>query len=130
MDDSSRGIREAVLKADGHKCRSCGATEDLEMDHIRPIHRGGKHSLENAQTLCHGCHLLKTYYEGRIKARHESSLLGPLTPKATGPLYYVTTGVWNATKNRWEQYGPFFSYEEAWERVEYEWLSRAKTPQG
>ena len=55
--------------------------------------------------------------------------LGSLLPEVTGPHYYVATGVYNATKNRWEQHGPFLSYEEAWEWVESEWwLKRPRTP--
>lgn len=124
----SWSIRDEVLEADGRRCRHCRTTENLEMDHIRPIYQGGKHTFENVQTLCHQCHRRKTYYEGRIKTKHASSLLGPLLPETTDPPYYVATGVWNATKNRWEQYGPFLSYEEAWEWVESKWPSCPKTP--
>jgi hypothetical protein len=122
-------IKDAMLEADGHRCRRCGATENLEMDHIKPIHQGGERTSENRQTLCYECHHLKTYYEGWIKAKPASRLLGPLVPQATGPVYYyVATGVWNATRGRWEQYGPFFSYEEAWEWVENKWLNRPIAP--
>lgn len=121
-------FREAVFTADGHKCRACAATEYLEVDHIKPLRRGGEHNLENAQTLCRECHERKTRYEGRIRTEWPRALRGPLPLETAAPLYFVATGVWNATKNRWELDGPFASYEEAWERVEGEWLGRTKTP--
>ena len=36
-------------------CRNCGATEELELDHIVPKFAGGKHTRDNAQTLCRTC---------------------------------------------------------------------------
>lgn len=49
-------LREAVLERDGRKCLLCGATEDLEMDHIIPLTMKGKTEIENLQTLCRRCH--------------------------------------------------------------------------
>jgi hypothetical protein len=116
-------VRKAILEADRHSCRKCGALQNLEVDQIIPIRHGGRSTFENGQTLCHGCHGRKTYYEERIKSRPAGNLLNSLLPSgATETLYYVTTGVWNATKRRWEQYGPFLTYEEAWEWVESRWL--------
>lgn len=125
--DSSHGVRETVLEFDGNSCRRCGGTEDLEVDHIKPIHRGGERTFANRQTLCHGCHRLKTYYEGWIRTKPASRLLSPLLSQSDEPLYYVVTGVWNATRGRWEQYGPFLSYKEAWEWVERRWLDQPET---
>ena len=116
-------VRKAILEADRHSCRKCGALQNLEVDQIIPIRHGGRSTFENGQTLCHGCHNRKTYYEERIKSRPAGNLLNSLLSSgATETLYYVTTGVWNATKRRWEQYGPFLTYEEAWEWVESRWL--------
>jgi HNH endonuclease len=121
------GVREAILEADRHRCRRCGAMQNLEVDHIVPIGHGGESTFENGQTLCHECHSRKTYYEEWIKPKHSGDLL-TLLPSfcATETLYYVTTGVWNATKRRWEQYGPFPTYEEAWKWVESRWLDQHK----
>jgi hypothetical protein len=55
-------VRYQVLKRDGHRCRSCGNTaevEPLHVDHIIPIAKGGKSDLENLQTLCQSCNLGK-----------------------------------------------------------------------
>jgi hypothetical protein len=120
-------VQEAIMEANGHRCRKCGATENLEVDHIKPINHGGEDTFENGQTLCHECHRRKTHYEEWIKPRPTSNLLNPLpSSSATETLYYVTPGVWNATKRRWEQYGPFLTYEEAWEWVESRWLGQRK----
>lgn len=53
-------IRFMVYKRDGYRCRMCGRkTNDLEVDHIYPIAKGGKSTLNNLQTLCHRCNVKK-----------------------------------------------------------------------
>lgn len=53
--------RWAVLKRDNYRCEKCGASPsndhkiELEVDHIRPVAKGGKNALENLQTLCRNC---------------------------------------------------------------------------
>lgn len=57
----SNKMRFAVYARDNHRCRKCGrATNDLEVDHIFPISKGGKSSFENLQTLCRRCNLQKS----------------------------------------------------------------------
>ena len=36
-------------------CRFCGAEENIQADHIIPIHKGGRHSEGNLQPLCKPC---------------------------------------------------------------------------
>lgn len=50
-----RRRRETVLARDGHMCVRCGATNDLTLDHIVPVVRGGSHGIANLQTLCASC---------------------------------------------------------------------------
>lgn len=50
---------ERILERDGHQCLVCGAIEDLEMDHIIPLSRGGAHDPSNLQTLCRSCNSSK-----------------------------------------------------------------------
>lgn len=55
------GYREAVLSRDGHKCSSCGATEQLVVHHIDGTGRGHKkpnNDPTNLVTLCRSCHCI------------------------------------------------------------------------
>ena len=59
----SNKMRFAIYARDGYRCRYCGATEkqdDLEIDHIIPIAKGGKTTFDNLQTLCHNCNYKKS----------------------------------------------------------------------
>lgn len=47
--------RRALIKRDGHRCKVCGATCDLTIDHIVPRSRGGSNRLENLRLLCEPC---------------------------------------------------------------------------
>ncbi len=57
----SAALRTMVLTRDGHRCLRCGATERLEMDHIRPWSYGGRTKLGNLQTLCKLLQLLQRH---------------------------------------------------------------------
>ena len=53
-------MRFAIYQRDGYRCRKCGRkTDDLEVDHIIPIAKGGKSTFDNLQTLCHRCNVRK-----------------------------------------------------------------------
>ena len=47
----------------GDRCARCGATENLELDHIVPRFAGGTNSRDNAQTLCRACNRKKFWDE-------------------------------------------------------------------
>ncbi len=55
----SNKVRFAIYARDNYRCVKCGDTEDLEIDHIYPISKGGKSDLDNLQTLCHHCNYQK-----------------------------------------------------------------------
>lgn len=56
----SNKLRFAIYDRDGWCCRKCGRrTKDLEIDHIVPIAKGGKTTIDNLQTLCHRCNVKK-----------------------------------------------------------------------
>jgi len=61
-DGEWRRIRKAYLEEHPY-CVRCGAPA-TDVDHIRPLSRGGTHDETNLQALCHGCHSRKT-------ARHD-----------------------------------------------------------
>ena len=53
-------MRFAIYARDGQRCRKCGRrTDDLEIDHIIPIAKGGKSTYDNLQTLCRACNKKK-----------------------------------------------------------------------
>ena len=53
-------MRFLIYKRDGYRCRKCGSEKDLEIDHIVPIAKGGKSTLDNLQTLCKKCNKEKS----------------------------------------------------------------------
>ena len=55
----SNKMRFAVFSRDHNRCRRCGSTRNLEVDHIYPISKGGKTEMKNLQTLCHRCNVRK-----------------------------------------------------------------------
>jgi uncharacterized phage protein (TIGR02220 family) len=52
-------LRKAVFARDGGKCRLCQAEENIEIDHIHPVSRGGNSEIENLQLLCRPCNRRK-----------------------------------------------------------------------
>lgn len=55
----SRALRERVFERDAHTCRACGAQDDLQLDHIWPVARGGTADESNLQVLCRACNARK-----------------------------------------------------------------------
>lgn len=54
----SNKMRFAIYERDGYRCCNCGrgeGSDDLEIDHIKPIAKGGKSTFDNLQTLCKRC---------------------------------------------------------------------------
>lgn len=43
----------------GERCANCGVGENLVLDHVTPIARGGRSELGNLQLLCAECNRLK-----------------------------------------------------------------------
>lgn len=54
-------VRESVFRRDNHRCVFCGSIEQLQVDHIFPVHRSTPeniyfvNSLSNLRTLCRIC---------------------------------------------------------------------------
>lgn len=64
-------LRAKVLARDGYACVDCGSVDDLELDHIMPVTKGGDNGEENLQVLCGSCNRKKS---NRIRqSRHRES---------------------------------------------------------
>ncbi|MBQ8179881.1 MAG: HNH endonuclease [Candidatus Methanomethylophilaceae archaeon] len=57
------GLRYDVLKRDGFRCVLCGASRadgiKLHVDHVIPVSKGGRSTMDNLRTLCEECNLGK-----------------------------------------------------------------------
>lgn len=51
--------RQRVFDRDDRRCRQCGASQRLTIDHIVPRSRGGSDRSDNLQTLCEPCNQAK-----------------------------------------------------------------------
>lgn len=49
----------AILWLNGHKCVKCDSTDEIQVDHIIPLARGGRHHVANLQPLCRKCNIKK-----------------------------------------------------------------------
>ena len=67
-------MRFSIYEKDNYRCRKCKRhTDDLEIDHIIPIAKGGKSEYNNLQTLCKRCNMNK------------SDIIEPVTSKTFNP---------------------------------------------
>ena len=53
----NKKVRASMLT--NGSCNLCGTTDDLVIDHIIPVCRGGSSKLENLQVLCAACNRMK-----------------------------------------------------------------------
>ena len=52
-------LRREMEQILADSCRACGSSEDIVVDHIIPLARGGRHSIGNLQPLCRSCNSRK-----------------------------------------------------------------------
>jgi hypothetical protein len=53
--NSNAEIAREVWRRDGRKCRNCGSTHALQIEHIKPKAAGGGWTLDNLCLLCRSC---------------------------------------------------------------------------
>ena len=53
---SNGTLKDFVLERDGRKCKVCGFSSVIEVHHVTPRSKGGKHRQENLITLCPNHH--------------------------------------------------------------------------
>ena len=57
-------LRREIKDRDGWRCKTCGKSGALEVDHVKPRAAGGAFwDPRNLQVLCRGCHIAKTRRE-------------------------------------------------------------------
>lgn len=56
----SDDAKQYIWARDDGRCRKCGATADLQLDHIIPLAKGGSRNADNLQVLCCSCNRAKT----------------------------------------------------------------------
>ena len=90
--------RERVYARDNYRCRMCGNSEDLTIDHIRPLSKGGSNRESNMQTLCDACNLSKgsTIKGGQARRRSSSKPLREPRPKSRLAWAYSVLGLTEA----------------------------------
>jgi len=54
-----RTLRARVLARDNHACCHCGRDNNLTIDYVIPMQKGGTQTADNAQTLCRSCNSRK-----------------------------------------------------------------------
>jgi len=81
-----RLTRREVFIRDNYTCQYCGTrTRELTLDHVVPLHRGGKHTWENLVSACPRCNHRKG---GRtLEEAHMRLIRQPYRPKST--TYYL-----------------------------------------
>jgi len=52
-------LMSAIIERDGYYCKNCNSTENITIDHIVPVSKGGKNILSNLQLLCRSCNSKK-----------------------------------------------------------------------
>jgi len=70
------GYREKILKRDDYKCQNCGRqfpADKLEVHHIQPQAKGGRHYPSNLVTLCYLCHVNEIWFGHKHKMRKRAT---------------------------------------------------------
>jgi 5-methylcytosine-specific restriction endonuclease McrA len=63
-----RKWRQDVLHLGNYVCAFCGATRELETDHIKPVHLYPdlRFNVDNGRVLCHSCHIKTPTYGSKV----------------------------------------------------------------
>jgi hypothetical protein len=82
--------REPILKKYNYQCAKCGAKDNLEIDHIKPISQYPELAFDpdNVQILCHKCHAEKSVEENaQIKTTAKYNIINSIKFVGIEPAY-------------------------------------------
>ncbi len=65
-----KSVRDYVFQRDNYQCQSCGKKQQLNIDHIIPLAKGGSNDISNLQTLCQTCNQQKKHHLDPRFRRH------------------------------------------------------------
>ena len=87
-----RQWRQAVLARDNSTCVLCGATQRVEVDHIKPfsLFPALRFDVSNGRVLCKPCHKATDTYAGRSK-RKTTTTTSTVTETPSATITTVTT---------------------------------------
>jgi len=100
--EPSEELKAQVKSRDGHRCLCCGETKRsrLQVDHIAPWYFGGKHTLENLETLCRMCNLQKGITNTNFRIHCDQSRV---TPSSEFPTFRLPGSVNVGDPDLWAQ---------------------------
>lgn len=52
-------LLQVLIALHGARCMACGSSHRLTLDHILPVSKGGRTTMENVQILCRRCNKAK-----------------------------------------------------------------------
>lgn len=55
----AKSVRLKVYRQSGNRCLKCKTRENLTIDHVIPLSKGGTYNISNLQCLCQACNLDK-----------------------------------------------------------------------
>lgn len=58
QEDNKFDLKE-VFEKDEYKCKICGTENNLGVDHINPLSKGGNNNISNLRVLCNTCNKKK-----------------------------------------------------------------------
>lgn len=76
---TEREAKQRIFERDGYRCRYCGRSENLTLDHIKPLYLGGGGEDSNLQALCKSCNSRKGKRDGTGLAPAEARALFRIT---------------------------------------------------
>ena len=107
---TTKGIKDTLWASQEKQCANCKIQfplEDMHLDHIKPLKKGGEHEDSNLQVLCQACNLRKGAKDPRVFDRQEvvRRLGNHMTLRnRINRLEYVKAGTLISDPRNWRQH--------------------------